>query len=112
MNRRGYQNRRAFSSNNGEEETMVFDTSSPLLDHDEDIPESSDTTERAETAKPPEPRVYMAREVQQLLGIGKSKTYEYLEQVYQKQSPFRVIKVGRLYRVPKKSFDAWLDTVG
>lgn len=90
----------------------MFETSSPLLDHDKDIPESRDTTEIEGTSKPPEPRVYMAREIQQLLGLGKSKTYEYLEQVYQKQSPFRVIKVGRLYRVPKKSFDTWLDTVG
>lgn len=87
-----------------------FDTSSPLIEKEE-MPEVTQAAEMKEEIKPPEPRVYMAREVQQLLGLGKSKTYEYLEQVYQKQTPFRVIKVGRLYRVPKKSFDTWLDTV-
>lgn len=111
MNKKGYQRRTPDWPGN-EVETCEFDTSSPLLDHDDEMTEATQVTEMEGRTKPPEPRVYMAREVQQLLGLGKSKTYEYLEQVYREKSPFRVIKVGRLYRVPKKSFDAWLDTVG
>lgn len=52
--------------------------------------------------------VYFAEDIQIALGLGKSKTYEYLQEVYRKQCPFRVIKVGKLFRVPKNSFDSWL----
>lgn len=110
MSKKGYQRRVSDLTDNETEETYVFDVSSPLLDHKEKPP-IAQKTEIEEQAKQLEPKVYVAHEVQQLLGLGKSKTYEYLEQVYQKQSPFRVIKVGRLYRVPKKSFDAWLEMV-
>lgn len=81
-----------------------FDTSSPLI-------KELETTNPERTTEPMEQRVYMARDIQETLGLGKSKTYEFLEEVYRKQSPFRVIKVGKLFRVPKKSFDAWLDAI-
>ena len=58
-----------------------------------------------------EKQVYMASDIQKALGIGRSKTYEFLEEVYKKQSPFRVIKVGKLFRVPQKSFDAWINAI-
>ncbi len=54
-------------------------------------------------------KVYNAEEIQQLLGIGRSKTYDFLDEVNKKQAPFRVIKIGRIYRVPKDSFDRWID---
>lgn len=56
--------------------------------------------------------VYLAEDIQAALGLGRSKTYEYLQEVYRNQSPFRVIKVGRLFRVPKNSFDNWLYGTG
>ncbi|MCD7885025.1 MAG: helix-turn-helix domain-containing protein [Lachnospiraceae bacterium] len=56
-----------------------------------------------------EKKVYQAEEIQKLLGIGRSTTYTFLEEVYEKQEPFRVIKIGKLFRVPKQSFDNWLD---
>lgn len=56
-------------------------------------------------------KVYLASDVQKALAIGRSKTYEFLEEVYQKQEPFRVIKVGKLFRIPQKSFDEWLNAV-
>lgn len=56
-------------------------------------------------------KVYLASDVQRALGIGRSKSYEFLEEVYQKQEPFRVIKVGKLFRIPKKSFDDWIDAI-
>jgi predicted DNA-binding transcriptional regulator AlpA len=58
-----------------------------------------------------EKQVYFAEDIQRMLGIGRSKTYEYLEEVCKNQAPFRVIKIGKLFRVPKQSFDAWLNEV-
>jgi hypothetical protein len=55
-----------------------------------------------------EQAVYLAEDVQRALGLGKTKTYEFLRQVYITQQPFRVIKIGRVFRVPKYSFDQWL----
>ena len=52
--------------------------------------------------------VYEACHIQQALGLGRSKTYEYLQKVYRTQEPFRVIKIGKLFRIPKYSFDRWL----
>lgn len=47
--------------------------------------------------------VYFAQDIQKLLGIGRSRCYTYLEEVYKKQEPFRV---------PKQSFDNWLNGCG
>lgn len=58
-----------------------------------------------------EKKVYDVEDIQKLLGIGRSKAYTYLEEVYQTQEPFRVIKIGKLFRVPKQSFDNWLDRI-
>lgn len=55
-----------------------------------------------------EQQVYCAENIQAMLALGKSKTYQYLAQVYETQEPFRVIKIGKLFRVPKQSFDDWL----
>ena len=54
-------------------------------------------------------KVYSADEIQVILGIGRSKVHEFLESVNKKQEPFRVIKIGRIYRVPKDSFDRWMN---
>lgn len=54
-------------------------------------------------------QVYEAEEIAYMLGMGRSKTYQFLEEVYKKQSPFRVIRIGKLVRVSKQSFDAWLE---
>ena len=56
-------------------------------------------------------KVYDVEDIQRLLGIGRSKAYTYLDEVYRKQEPFRVIKIGKLFRVPKQSFDNWLDRI-
>lgn len=55
-----------------------------------------------------EKQVYDADDIQKLLGIGRSKAYAFLDEVYEKQKPFRVIKIGRLYRIPIETFDKWL----
>lgn len=54
-------------------------------------------------------KVYSISEIQKLLGLGRTKSYKFLDEVYKKQEPFRVIKIGKLYRIPKDSFDQWLN---
>ncbi len=57
-----------------------------------------------------ETQVYMASEIQKVLGLGKTKTYAFLNEVYQQENPiFRVIKIGTSIRVLKQSFDNWLN---
>lgn len=58
-----------------------------------------------------ESKVYLAADIQRALALGRSKTYQFLDEVYKKQEPFRVIKVGKLFRVPQKSFDDWINAV-
>ena len=58
-----------------------------------------------------ESKVYLASDIQKALSLGRSKTYQFLDEVYRNQSPFRVIKVGKLVRVPCKSFDDWLNAI-
>lgn len=57
-------------------------------------------------------KVYLAEDIQRFLGLGRSKTYEFLQEVYKKQEPFMVIKIGKLFRIPKWSFDNWLHGKG
>ncbi len=67
--------------------------------------------ERIEKQECLEQQVYIAEDIQKLLHLGRSKSYEYLEEVYRNKGPFRVIKIGKLYRIPKQSFDAWLNAI-
>ena len=53
--------------------------------------------------------VYIAEDIQKILGIGRSVTYRFLEKTFYEQKPFKVLKVGKMYRVPKKWFDEWLN---
>ncbi len=53
-------------------------------------------------------RVYTPKEVSGMLGVSRSKAYEWLKEVKEKKEPFRVISVGRSVRVPIESFDVWL----
>lgn len=71
-----------------------------------DLMDRNDTLQENDAA---EKVVYLAQDIQKLLGIGRSRCYTYLEEVYKKQEPFRVIKIGKLFRVPRQSFDNWLN---
>lgn len=73
---------------------------------DADLMDRNDTMQENDAA---ERVVYLAQDIQKLLGIGRSRCYTYLEEVYKKQEPFRVIKIGKLFRVPRQSFDNWLN---
>lgn len=57
-----------------------------------------------------ERQVYTAADIQKALGLGKTKTYDFLNQIYQQERPpFRVIKIGNSVRVLKASFDQWIN---
>ena len=57
-----------------------------------------------------EQQTYFPKDIQEMLGISKSRVYTFLAETYAlKDPPFRVIRVGKLFRVPKKSFDQWLN---
>ena len=56
-----------------------------------------------------EQMVYDATDIQKILGLGRSKAYLWLEEVWKIQKPFRVIKIGKLYKIPKESFDEWIN---
>ncbi len=56
-----------------------------------------------------EKKVYNASEIQKILGMGRNRVYDFLEETYKKQNPFRVLKFGKIYKIPKQSFDEWLN---
>lgn len=53
--------------------------------------------------------IYGTEDIQKILKIGRNRTYKFLEDVYKNTHFFKVIKIGKLYRIPKKSFDQWLN---
>lgn len=50
-----------------------------------------------------EKRVYTVGEIQGILGISKTAVYNLV-----KQGCFHCIRIGRNYRISKKSFDRWI----
>lgn len=56
-----------------------------------------------------EKTVYNPEDIQTILGIGKNKVYDFLDDVYLNTHFFKVIKIGNLYKIPIKSFDSWLN---
>ena len=50
-------------------------------------------------------RCYTVRDLQDILGVGRKSVYSLL-----KRNEFRWIRVGAVYRIPKKSFDEWLES--
>ena len=50
-------------------------------------------------------RCYTVQDLQNILGVGRKSVYSLL-----KRNEFRWIQVGAVYRIPKKSFDEWLES--
>ena len=48
---------------------------------------------------------YTVQDLQDILGVGRKSVYSLL-----KRNEFRWIRVGAVYKIPKKSFDEWLAT--
>lgn len=57
----------------------------------------------------PEKKVYDVKDIQKILGLGKTTAYIFIKEVFENQGPFRVLKIGNTYKIPKESFDKWLD---
>ena len=56
-----------------------------------------------------EKKVYSASEVQKILRLGRNRLYDFLDKAYKEQSPFRVLRFGKIYKIPKQPFDNWLN---
>jgi len=54
---------------------------------------------------------YTAEQVMKKLELKESGGYTYLEQTMATGKPFAVIRIGKLYRIPKESFDAWIKRI-
>lgn len=68
-------------------------------------------TEINET-KQEEAVVYDLEDIRRILKIGRTSAYKLIRQVHKDKEPFPVIKIGTMYRVPKKAFDAWVTGNG
>jgi predicted DNA-binding transcriptional regulator AlpA len=56
-----------------------------------------------------QPQVYSAMQISKTLQLSKSKTYAFLNDVFDGGNTlFKVIKIGTSIRVEKSSFDKWL----
>lgn len=47
--------------------------------------------------------VYTVKDICEILSIGRNTAYRLIT-----KAPFRVIKIGDVYRIPKDGFDDWL----
>lgn len=50
---------------------------------------------------------YKPKEIMNILGLGKTATYDFIEDAYKNNKNFKVFKIGKQYRIPKFSFDEW-----
>lgn len=53
---------------------------------------------------------YTAEDLMQILRLGKTAVYDLIKKSYKNGENFKVIKVGKQYRVPKSSFDCWFNS--
>ena len=51
---------------------------------------------------------YSAEEVSKMMGLCKTKGYAFLDKTMAIGKPFVVIRVDKLYRIPKESFNSWI----
>ncbi len=54
---------------------------------------------------------YDVVDIQKMLGLGRSTAYSWIQAIFKTQKPFKVLKIGKLYKIPKKSFDNWLNNL-
>ena len=70
------------------------------------IAEMNKQPESVAPAIPYEKRVYTVDEIQDILGVSKTTTYQLI-----KSKVFHSVRIGGQYRISKKSFDNWLDNL-
>ena len=52
----------------------------------------------------PERRTYTVEDITQILGIGRTSAY-----LLVKEGHFKIVRIGNAIRIPKRSFDKWLE---
>lgn len=52
--------------------------------------------------------VYTVSDIQEILGLKRSTAYNFVTKMYETQT-FKVLRIGNSYRIPKKSFNNWLE---
>lgn len=50
---------------------------------------------------------YTVEEIMAILKIGETTAYALIRDAYKNNKYFKVLKVGKLYRIPKQSFNNW-----
>ena len=53
-----------------------------------------------------EKRVYTVEEIASILNIGRTSAY-----LLVKEDHFKIVRIGNVIRISKKSFDEWLDSL-
>lgn len=56
-----------------------------------------------------EAQVYTVTEMQEMLNISRESAYRFAGEVYQKQEPFVILKIGKSFRIPKEPFNRWMN---
>ena len=54
---------------------------------------------------------YTPEEIQNILKIGRSSTYRLIEKALNNKDMFSVKRIGKQYRIERRSFDRWLSTL-
>ena len=56
-----------------------------------------------------EKQIYYVEDIIEILSLSRTKVYNFIKEVYEKKEPFKVLKIGGSYRIPKNSFDSWFN---
>lgn len=59
-----------------------------------------------------EKKVYTVEEIRTILGLSRTKAYDFVKSAYKNRSPFPVIKIDNTYRIPIEKFDDWFNNGG
>ncbi|HJF35004.1 MAG TPA: helix-turn-helix domain-containing protein [Clostridium perfringens] len=54
-------------------------------------------------------KVLTVKDIQEILGVCEKTAYSLIRQALATNNMFKVIKVGRLYKIPTQPFLNWLD---
>lgn len=58
---------------------------------------------------PESKKVLTPKDIQSILGVCEKTAYNMVQQALKTGKTFKVIKVGRIYKIPSKPFFDWLD---
>ena len=53
-------------------------------------------------------KIYTVADIQKILNLSQNTAYSFIRNCYENKINFRVLKIGRDYRIPITSFEKWL----